>query len=251
MNLGDLCHVEIRTHSVSASREFYGKVFDWAFQGGQPSYEFLDPGVGPRGALCGVEDPEKALGTNNGICAYFLVADCATSEAQVVAMGGKVVVSQMAVPGMGRFSVTVDPWANETGFWEAAPGSSPPAGPRHTGKNGFCWVEVSVKDLPAAIAYYKALFGWNIILPGGSDYAFREHGGETVGVGIMGGDGAKHVKGSTTYVDVDDLKAYTKKVTDAGGKVVYGPQAIPGTGRFTMCKDLEGNRFALFFHDKS
>ena len=224
MAIGALCHVEIRTRSIAKATEFYGSVFDWSFKEFVPSsYVFIDTGASPAGAFAGVADVNKPLGTNNGICNYFHVADCAASEALVTSLGGRILVSQMEVPGMGRFGVTVDPWGNEVGLWEPAAGAPQPEPSNAAGANRFCWVELSCPNLEAATSYYQKIFGWKLNSSGGTEYAWTEHSGDTVGVGLMSGAMAEHVKGVTTYIDCTDLATYAAKVEKAGGRSVFGP----------------------------
>jgi hypothetical protein len=52
--------------------------------------------------------------------------------------------------------------------------------------------------------------------------------------------------GLTFYVLVDDLQAYLDKATKLGGKTVFPPTPIPGTGSMAMFLDLEGNAIGLF-----
>ncbi len=42
------------------------------------------------------------------------------------------------------------------------------------------------------------------------------------------------------YIDVDDLDAYGKKITDAEGKLVVDKMDVPGVGQFSLFEDLDG-----------
>jgi len=44
---------------------------------------------------------------------------------------------------------------------------------------------------------------------------------------------------------VDDIKEATKKVTDAGGKVLGEPMEIPSIGQYVSFIDTEGNRVSM------
>ena len=46
-------------------------------------------------------------------------------------------------------------------------------------------------------------------------------------------------------IAVDDIKESTKKVKDAGGKVLGEPMEIPGVGQYVSFTDTEGNRVSM------
>jgi predicted enzyme related to lactoylglutathione lyase len=48
------------------------------------------------------------------------------------------------------------------------------------------------------------------------------------------------------YIGVDDVDAYAKRVTAAGGAVHRGPEDIPGIGRFAVAGDPHGAGFIIF-----
>jgi predicted enzyme related to lactoylglutathione lyase len=240
MDLHSICHVEIRTRDLSKAKAFYSQVFDWKLADISPSYAMIDTGKEPAGGIVQVSASECPL----GVCNYALVADCAATGRRAAEIGGRIIVPKKEVPGYGSFVDTIDPWGNELAFWQAA-GTSPAF--QGSGKNGFCWVELSAPDLDAAVGYYTKLLGWKFAIDMDSkSYAHTEHTGKTIGVGLLGGEMAKHMPGVTTYIDVEDLDASGKKIAAAGGRVVFGPQHIPGTGYFSMVVDPEGNRLAIF-----
>jgi predicted enzyme related to lactoylglutathione lyase len=48
------------------------------------------------------------------------------------------------------------------------------------------------------------------------------------------------------FIGVDDTDAYTDRVESAGGVLYYGPEDIPGVGRFAVVTDPQGAPFTLF-----
>ena len=50
---------------------------------------------------------------------------------------------------------------------------------------------------------------------------------------------------SSVVIAVDDIKEATKKVTDAGGKVLGEPMEIPSIGQYVSFIDTEGNRVSM------
>src|ERR1051326_8751044 len=91
-----------------------------------------------------------------------------------------------------------------------------------------CWVDVSVDDVPKAIAFYKALFGWDIEL--GADevggYSIAHSGGHIVAAisPKMAGPDAPTVW--TTFLASDDVDATADKIKGAGGQVLAGPMDV-------------------------
>jgi uncharacterized protein len=49
----------------------------------------------------------------------------------------------------------------------------------------------------------------------------------------------------SVVIAVDDIKKATKKVSDAGGKVLGAPVEIPGIGQYVSFIDSEGNRASV------
>ena len=49
----------------------------------------------------------------------------------------------------------------------------------------------------------------------------------------------------SVVIAVDDIRAASKKVADAGGKVIGEPMEIPGVGTYVSFYDTEGNRGSM------
>lgn len=54
----------------------------------------------------------------------------------------------------------------------------------------------------------------------------------------------------SVVIDVQDMKAHMKRVTDAGGKIIGEPQDIPGVGTWVVFTDSEGNRVSMIQSSK-
>lgn len=74
------------------------------------------------------------------------------------------------------------------------------------------------------------------------------HAGETPIGGILGTppQAAGMPPNWSGYVAVDDVNGYAGRVKQAGGAMVYGPEDIPGVGRFAVVSDPGGAVFVLF-----
>jgi uncharacterized protein len=105
--------------------------------------------------------------------------------------------------------------------------------------------EFSVPNPEEAVAFYAAVFGWSITkLP--DPITYWQIRGEAPG-GIPGGivqsrTGAARV---SVTIEVPSVREACGRVTAEGGTLVTEPQTIPGYGVHVLCRDPQGNFFAL------
>jgi predicted enzyme related to lactoylglutathione lyase len=118
-----------------------------------------------------------------------------------------------------------------------------------TGK--FVWYDVMTTDTKAAGSFYRKVIGWDVKDAGMSDseYSILSIGDSMVG-GLMPIPNEARDMGArpcwSGYIGVDDVDAYAKKVTAAGGKIQRPPCDIPNIGRFAVVADPHGAVFILF-----
>ena len=115
----------------------------------------------------------------------------------------------------------------------------------------FFWYELMTSDLDAAIAYYAKVVGWtasDMPMPGDSSRRYtilnvgeRGIGGVMQLTDQMRAGGAR--PGWLGYIHVADAGA--KRIAEAGGKVLMGPDDIPEVGRFAMVADPGGAAFYI------
>jgi hypothetical protein len=104
--------------------------------------------------------------------------------------------------------------------------------------------------------FYEAAFGWRTQMLGedAGNYVLAtttetgESGPKNHGA-INGGFFPKKPDWPAQYpsvvIAVDDVTESTKKVVDAGGKVLGEPMEIPGVGKYVSLTDTEGNRVSM------
>jgi predicted enzyme related to lactoylglutathione lyase len=104
------------------------------------------------------------------------------------------------------------------------------------------YVELTVRDLPAAKRFYAAAFGWQ----------FNDYGAEYAGIkGVDGEAGglrqASDVRtgGPLVVLYSKDLEKTLQAVRAAGGKIVREPFAFPGGRRFHFT-DPSGNELGVW-----
>lgn len=111
-----------------------------------------------------------------------------------------------------------------------------------TTPGAFSWSELTTADPASAAEFYGALFGWTfeaMQMPD-SVYHVIKLGDTAVG-GIMTTPTASGMPPMWgCYVTVADVDATAKRCAELGGKVVVGPQDVPGVGRFAVILDKQG-----------
>lgn len=105
------------------------------------------------------------------------------------------------------------------------------------------WVDITVPDRNAAMAFYGPLFGWDFV-EGGPDMGFytmaTRHGQVVAGIGEpMGGDNLPPAAW-TTYLATDDVDATVEIAAAAGATVLMAPIAVMGFGRMALLVDPAG-----------
>lgn len=113
----------------------------------------------------------------------------------------------------------------------------------YTTPGAFSWSELMTPDPASAREFYAGLFGWKfdeMQMPEGTYHVIKI--GDTSIGGMMrpppGSGGMPPMWGC--YVTVADADATVRRCEELGGKVIVGPQDIPGVGRFAVILDRQG-----------
>ena len=101
------------------------------------------------------------------------------------------------------------------------------------------YVELPVRDVATAKAFYERVFGWTMT-EFGPTYAATLTGDTDVG---LQGDAGEATGAPLPVIDVADLEAALEAVTAAGGTIVRPIFAFPGGRRFQFL-DPGGNEMA-------
>lgn len=109
------------------------------------------------------------------------------------------------------------------------------------------WVDLQSADQPAASAYYRELFGWEVgpADPATGGFALATSRGVPVTtLGPLPGPSVPTMW--TVYFAVDDLEAAAAAAADSGGSVVLAPgEPVPGI-RLAIVEDPAGAVFGLW-----
>jgi len=109
------------------------------------------------------------------------------------------------------------------------------------------WFEVPADNTERARKFYSSLFGWKIKkFPGTMEYWHIDTGGsdDSPDGGMMK---RMHPQQQiTNYISVPSVDKGAAKVEKLGGEICKSKTAVAGMGYFVICKDTEGNTFALW-----
>ena len=228
---GNPCWYELATGDTATAEAFYGAVLGWKWtDSGTPGMNYMLASAG-EAMVAGMM--ATGAGQPAGWAIYFAVDDCDATVAKAEAMGAKGIVQPTDIPGTGRFAVLADPQGGQFSLLQPLPGSQGGAfAPEKVGHG--CWNELVSTDVEAALAFYLPLFGWKVSstmeMGPGMTYHLLAHEGVDFGGAFTGDGGRTWWK---PYFGVGSCKAAGTAVAAGGGKVLRGPDEVPG-GAFTL-----------------
>ena len=99
-------HVELNTTDLGKAKEFYGKLFDWTLEDvPNMEYTMIKVGEGTGGGMMKHPVP----GAPSAWLAYVMVDDINVATAKAKSLGASVMKDVTEIPGVGWFSVILDP----------------------------------------------------------------------------------------------------------------------------------------------
>jgi uncharacterized protein len=244
--VGAPCWVDLMTSDTGVSRVFYSELFGWTAE--EPNAEFggyfnfTKDGV--RVAGCMASQPGEGV---PDVWSVYLASDDARKTVEVAAAnGGHIHVAAMDVGDLGTMAVLGDPGGAAIGVWQ--PGAHPGFG--LLGEPGTpSWFELHARDYPAAVAFYRDVFGWDIQVASDTPefrYTTLGHGDGQL-AGIM--DASAFLPDGVpaqwyVYFGVVDTDAALAKIVELGGTVVVAAEDTPH-GRLATAADPTGATFKL------
>ena len=251
---GTFAWPELATTDQKGAKAFYSALFGWTPDdqpmGPDEVYTIfklrgLDVGAGYT-----MRKEELAMGLPPHWNSYVTVENVDESAKKAESLGAKVVAGPFDVMDAGRMAVLIDPTGAAFQIWQA----NRNIGARILGENNaLVWTELTTSDTNAAEKFYTALLGWTPKHSApGSPMPYTEFtvkGGDRPSVGMM----AKppHMPPDMPsfwipYFMVADVDASVASAQKLGAQVHFGPQDIPGTGRFAVIADPQGAAFSIF-----
>lgn len=119
---GAFSWVELMTTDPEAAKKFYGSLFGWSFEkhDGDMDYNIIKLAGEMAGGLCG-KPPGCPAEVPPYWGNYVTVASADETCAKAKTLGGKVLMSPMDIPKVGRFAVLQDPQGAVISIMQWAP----------------------------------------------------------------------------------------------------------------------------------
>ncbi len=243
---GDYIWYELMTADPEASADFYSKVVGWTVERGESGYWHLKAGDQFVGGLLALTEQMIAGGARPVWLGYVGVNDVDDAVTSIEHGGGRVLMPATNIPQVGRIAMVADPQGAPFYVMRGEPDeTSTSFSPE---QQGHCsWNELATSDPDAAFHFYTARFGWlkGDSMPMGEmgDYQFITHGGSTIGAVMKAAPGQP--SRWRYYFNVPDASDAADSTRANGGKVLHGPQEIPGGQRIIIGSDPQGAEFAV------
>jgi uncharacterized protein len=247
--LGRPLWYELMTTDLPAAEAFYGTVVGWTpvpFEGAPQPYVMFQRSGGV--AVAGLMARPADLEAPPFWAMYVGVPALEDAAAHIARLGGRECSPVITVPTVGRMQMMQDPQGAAFYIYEPDTDDFPPESAAEVGEAS--WHELMTTDAPAAMAFYREIFGWQPgeamdMGPLGQYQMFnRPHG-------MIGGMMNKppelaHVPPNwQIYFRVPDIDAAVARITAHGGQVLNGPMEVPGGSRILNALDPQGAAFSL------
>jgi len=242
MREGHFCWDDYGTPELKKARDYYAKIFGWTYN--------EKPKVEGRAYSVASSHQSPAVGLFDGKKrhwnSYIAVKDIKKTTKKAQELGAQILLEPSAFDG-GIMSKFKDPSGAVVSLWQNDSKNDAQSGEKtKSAKNTegrVCWRELVTHDAGKAAAFYSKLLGWKAetMKQPGMDYTtFSKDGVHVAGMMQLDKNMAKVVPNWLLYFNVHDLKAATKKATDAGAKVLMGPQKVEKTGTFSVIQSPNG-----------
>ena len=251
---GTFIWYELMPTDAPSAVEFYTKVVGWtAKDSGMPGYDYTILGIpGYDMGVAGVmqlTDEMKAKGVPPNWAGYVAVDDVDAMAQKFADNGGTVRHAPEDIPGVGRFAVVADPQGAVISLLKVImpEGPMPPEPPFGT-PGAFGWTELMAGNAEEAFAFYQKMFGWEkdmaVDMGEMGTYQCFAKNGKALG-GMMTKPPMVSAPFWGYYITVDAIDAAAERVRQGGGKILFGPEPVPGGSFILQCQDPQGTYFAL------
>jgi len=248
---GKFIWYDVMENDPKAGSEFYKAVIGWnAAEFPMPdgsNYTVFSQGQTMVGGLMKIPPDACAMGAKPCWSGYIAVDDVDADAKRIVAAGGKITREPADIPNVGRFAVAADPGGAV--FLIFKPNSDEQPAPHAPMAPGFVgWHELYAGNLDREWAFYSGLFGWTKeqamdMGPMGLYQTFAINGVESGG--MMNRPPQVPQSFWNYYLGVDSVAAAMARVSERGGKVMMGPQEVPGGAWIIQAVDPQGAFFSL------
>ena len=251
---GDFIWYELLTSDAEATQEFYGPLLGWRFADKRPvyhrDYRIIHTDDGIAGGIMTISEAMKQGGGRPVWLGYIAVDDVDRSVESIVKAGGSLHMPPTDVADVGRLAMLTDPQGAPFYVMRGSSDQVSSAFAYDKPRAGHCaWNELVTSDRSAAMDFYTTQFGWRKdgeldMGPMGA-YEFVRR------ADVAGMFGAVMTKPQeiprsiwTYYFRVTDIDETVTRIKADGGKIVNGPQEIPGGEFVVNAVDPQGAQFA-------
>lgn len=239
---------DLMTTDPKASLAFFTELVGWKTKevdmGPMGKYTMFSAGDKDVGGLMPL-DPSHGFPSH--FITYFHVDNLEKTLETAKRLGGNVAVPPTPIPGVGTFSVLLDPLGGAT-----SPMTMDTVPPEDTGlpKQGmFCWEELMSTDPEASTKFYQEIYGYSredVDMGPMGTYRLLKRGDMNICGLMKTPPEAPQATYWISYIAVDDVDATTGRAEKLGGTILVPPMDIPKVGRFSMIQDPAGVTVALF-----
>ena len=236
---GKFVWFEYVSKQADKAQGFFGELFGWTTQQvpmpTMGNYTMIAVGGHTIGGY--LPTPEGAPAHSHWLT-HLLTKNVVESAAKVKSLGGRIGKAPTKIGDFGTMAVAFDPQGGVFALWQ--PNKVEESAKPENGH--FCWNELSSKDVPASIAFYKALAGFDVEtteMPGMGTYTQLKSDGQPR-AGIMKQMMPEAPHAWLPYVQVASADTTSSRAKQLGATIVVPPTDIPNVGRFSIFVDPQG-----------
>jgi predicted enzyme related to lactoylglutathione lyase len=247
--LGRPLWYELMTTDIKGAEAFYRNVVGWdtmPFAGAAHPYTMFNRG--PDAPVGGVMARPSEVKAPPFWAMYIGVPKLEDAAAHIKRLGGSAHTEIITVPNIGRMQLMMDPQGAAFYIFEPANPDPRPEGRPEIGDAS--WHELMTTDAAAAMTFYQQLFGWQPsevmdMGPAGKYQMFNRPHGMIGGMMNKPPEMASVPPNWQIYFRVPDVQAAVERVKAGGGRILNGPNEVPGGDRVVNAADPQGAAFGL------
>lgn len=236
--------------ALSAAGEFYNKILGWqVMDSGMEGFSYnlaMSDGDMVAGLM---EIPPDGCDMPPNWMIYIAVDNADEVAKNISAAGGKIFREPENIPGTGRFAIACDPQGAGFGIIQLEPMENDQGGAAFDqSKAGHGnWHELMSTDPAAGFAFYSNIFGWQKSTPidMGEMGTYQLFSHEGADIGGMMGLGNAPASSWLPYFGVNGVNSAIERIKSGGGRLIHGPQEVPGGAFIAIAQDPQGAHFAV------
>jgi predicted enzyme related to lactoylglutathione lyase len=251
---GDFCWVDLMTTDVTKAKEFYSKIFNWAYQDMETPngpYTLSNISEGAVGGLSTLPPEMQEQGIPSYWASYVMVESADATVAKAQELGGKIVAPAFDVMDIGRMAAIAGPSGATLCIWEDRDTEN--ESKRTFGMNHgmYGWVELNTHNVDQDGQFFCNLFDWTPNakpMPEGKTYTEFKSKNSRFPVGGMlqiEKESGDVPSAWTIYFTTHDMAKTTQEIESLGGKMLVPSFEVPGVGLMAVAQDPTGAVFSL------